>query len=378
MMNNKVIKDRVIKCAQLIKEHNLNALLLTKPSNMFYLTGDGRLCAYVIITKEGEVAIGVPSTDVADVKACANFNLITGFEDEVGMIHAIAGHFKEFGIRTGTIGLEYTFLTQSMLKMVTHPHAKPEAVQIGDATPILSELRLVKDPGELDLLRAAAKIADIGMEAAINAVQPGQTESQVAAAGEFAMRQAGAESFWRTYVSSGPRTNIAHGLPTNRRLENGDLIMIDIHPIVNGYSADICRTVCVGQPTSKQEAAYQDYLTAQQATIARVRAGVGIGDLEHIFHEDLRAAGHGNHIFGPPIHGVGIDFEEAPLPPGHAFFHGEKEAPPLPKNVVLAVGNCGIYTGSWGVRVEDTVIIQEDGPEILTHHPRQLIIKAEF
>jgi len=365
---------RLTKCTQMIKNANFEGLLLTKPSNMYYLTGDGRLCAYAIITKEGKVALGVPKTDLVDVEAKAYFDFITGFEDEVGMIHAIADHLRGFGIAHGTLGLEYTFLTQSMMKMVTHPHAKPEAVEVGDATAIFSALRLVKEPDELDLLRAAAKIADIGMDAAITAVQPGQTESQVAAAGEFAMRQAGAEGFWRTYVSSGPRTNIAHGLPTNRQLKDGDLVMIDIHPIVDCYSSDICRTVCVGQPTPEQAQVYQDYLHAQQATIAQVKAGAGIGALEQAFHDYLRGTGHGEHIFGPPIHGVGIDFEEAPLPPGHAFFHGEKAAPPLPKHVVLAVGNCGVYTGAWGVRVEDTVIIQDDGPEILTHYPRQLMI----
>ena len=74
----------------------------------------------------------------------------------------------------------------------------------------------------------------------------------------------------------------------------------------------------------------------------------------------------------PPIHGVGIDFEESPLPPGHAFFHGEKEPLPLKANVVIAVGNCGLYLGPWGVRVEDTVVVGQKGPIILTEYPRQL------
>lgn len=373
-MENNVYRHRITKCVQLINEANFEALLLTKPSNMFYLTGDGRLCAYAIITKDAKVAMGVPQTDVADVNACANFDLITGFENEVGMIHAIADHLRTFGIEKGTLGLEHTFLTQSMMNMVTHPHAKPEKVDVGDATPILSALRLVKEPDELNLLRAAAKIADIGMESAIKAVKPGITESQVAAAAEFAMRNAGAENFWHTYVASGPRTNIAHGLPSNRTLQNGDLVMIDVHPIVNGYSSDICRTICIGDPTTEQENAYRDYLLAQQTTIAEIKAGVDIAALENTFHDQLKAAGHGAHIFGPPIHGVGIDFEEAPLPPGHAFFHGEKAAPPLSQNVVIAVGNCGVYLGPWGVRVEDTNIIQKEGPETLTHYPRQLNI----
>ncbi len=148
--------------------------------------------------------------------------------------------------------------------------------------------------------------------------------------------------------------------------------MIDLHPIANGYSADMCRTICLGRPTAEQQAAYDVYLSAQQTAIAKAKVGVGMMELEEAMHGKLREAGHGEQIFGPPIHGVGIEFEEAPLPPGHAFFHGEKEPPPLPADVVLAVGNCGLYLGPWGVRVEDTVVIGEDGSDVLTDYPRSL------
>jgi Xaa-Pro aminopeptidase len=355
-----------------MKEAGFNALLLTKPSNMFYLTGDGRLCAYAMITLEGEVAMGVPQTDVEDVMKLAHCKRVVGFDDEVGMIHSIAHNFKHFGIEQGVVGLEYTYLTQSMMSMLTHPHGKPEGVAVKDCTPILSGLRIVKDGEEIKRIRKAAKVAESGMAAAVKVVRPGVTESQVAAAAEHAMRQAGADEFWRTYVSSGPRTNIAHGLPTQRKLKNEDLVMIDIHPIVNGYSADICRTVCVGKPKSNQQAAYDLYLKAQQSTIARVKAGAGMVELEQNLHEIIKEGGHGNHLFGPPIHGVGIDFEESPLPPGHAFFHGEKAPPPLEANMVIAVGNCALYTGPWGVRVEDTVVVGQEGPKLLTDYPRRL------
>jgi Xaa-Pro aminopeptidase len=318
-----------------------------------------------MINRNGQVALGVPSTDVADVTALAHFDHIVGFEDEVGMIHSIAHHFEHFGIHQGVVGLEYTFLTQSMMGMLTHPHAKPATVATKDCTHILSEMRMVKEPQEIERIRATAKVADAGMKAAVEAVKAGITESQVAAAAEYSMRHAGAEEFWRTYVASGPRTNIAHGLPTNRRLETGDLVMIDMHPIVNGYSADICRTVCVGKPTAAQQAAYDLYLQAQQATIAKAKAGVGMGDLEGTLHGILKEAGHGEHVFGPPIHGVGIVER-----PRRAAFHGEKAPPPLSANVVISVGNCGLYTGPWGVRVEDTIVVGVEGPEILTPRER--------
>ena len=364
--------ERLKKCSLLMKEAMIDILLLNKPANMFYLTGDGRLCSYAMINQEGKVALGVPQTDVEDVKKLAQFDHIVTFDDEVGMIHSIAHNFEHFGIQQGAAGLEYTYLTQSMMGMLTHPHGKPAGVAVKDCTHIMSDLRIVKDDEEIKRIRASAKVAEAGMAVAVKAVKLGVTESQVAAAAEYAMRQAGAEEFWRTYVSSGPRTNIAHGLPTKRKLKNGDLVMIDIHPIVNGYSSDICRTVCVGKPKADQQAAYDLYLKAQQTTISKVKAGVGMIELEQTLHGVIKEGGHGGHIFGPPMHGVGIEFEESPLPPGHAFSHGEKEPPPLEANMVIAVGNCGLYAGPWGVRVEDTVLVGPEGHKILTGYPRQL------
>jgi Xaa-Pro aminopeptidase len=103
--------------------------------------------------------------------------------------------------------------------MFTHPHAKPKDVAVNDCTHIMSEIRLVKDKEEIKLIKGAAASADASMEAAVETLQSGMTESNVAAKAEYAMRESGTEGFWRTYVCSGPKTNIAHGLPTNR-MEN--------------------------------------------------------------------------------------------------------------------------------------------------------------
>jgi len=350
----------------------IDILLLTKPSNMYYLTGDGRLCAYTMITRDGQVALGIPQTDEGDVQKLASFDHIATFEDEIGMIHSIADFFNQFGISKGAVGLEYTFLTKSMLSMMTHPHAKPDKVTVKDCTDILSKLRMVKEPNEIELMRKAAKVADAGMETVMASLKTGMTESQVAGEGEYAMRQAGAEGFWRSYVSSGDRTGIAHGLPSNRKIQTGDIIMIDLHPLVDNYSSDICRMACVGKPSAEQVRVYDVYQEALQSTTVKAIAGVGMVELEETLHGVIKDAGYGKNIFGPTIHGIGIDFEEAPLPPGHAFFHGEKAPPPLVENVSIAIGNCGIYTKNWGIRIEDTVVVGRNKPMVLTKHPISL------
>ncbi len=373
-MSLKPYQHRIQKCTHLMQAAGFDALILTKPANMFYLTGDGRLCAYAMVTVKGEVALGVPITDTEDVKQHAHFDRISSFDDEVGMIHSIAHNFSHFGITKGVVGLEYAFLPQPRMGMLIHPHAKPEAVSAADCTPIMSELRIVKEDSEIEAMRKAAVVAVAGMEAALQAVREGVSENQVTAEAEHAMRQNGAVDFYRSYISSGPRTGIAHGLPTLRKLQKGDLVMIDLHPVVDGYSSDMCRMACVGEPTDEQRQAHDLFAEALQESFSKVKTGVGMMELEKTMHGVLKAAGHEKHIFGPPIHGIGIEFEESPLPPGHAFFHGEKEPPPLKDNVVIAIGNCGIYTGDWGIRIEDTVVVGADGPQILTDYSRELKI----
>lgn len=129
-MKNTTYRKRLQRCADLMKAAEIDVLLLTKPSNMYYLTGDGRLCAYAMVMQDGEVALGVPKTDVKDVKQLACFNHIVGFDEEIGIIHSIAHYFEDFGIREGSVGLEHTFLTSAMMGIFTHPHAKPAGVGV--------------------------------------------------------------------------------------------------------------------------------------------------------------------------------------------------------------------------------------------------------
>ncbi len=372
LAGHRTYMERIRRAGVLMEKAGVDAVLLTKPQNMAYLVGDGRLCAFAIVARDGSNYLGVPKTDLADAKKSCASDHILGFDDEVGMLHSLMHIWKALGLDAGKVGVENSFLKVSMRHMFEHPHAKPEKLEFADATSIMTDLRIVKSKEETALIRKAGKVADAAMAAAIKAVKPGVSEIDIAAEAEYEMRKKGAEEFYRTYVASGPRSSIAHGLVSKRKVRNGDLVMIDLHPTLDGYHADICRTVCAGKPSEKQKKAYDVYLRAQRAAVNAAGPATTMTNVENLMHEIFEKEGYEEYFVGPPIHGVGLEFEEPPLPAGHAFFHGEEPKDELKPGMVIAIGNCGLYLGDFGVRVEDTIAITEKGHEELTKHSRAL------
>jgi Xaa-Pro aminopeptidase len=372
LVGNRRFRERVGRAASLMQAAGLEAILLTKPQNMAYLVGDGRICAFTVVSKTGATYYGVPKTDLEDVKKSSASEHILGFEDEVGMLHSLMHIWNELGLEKGRIGVENTFLKVSMFEMFKHPHAKPEKLEFADATSIMTDLRIVKTSEEIELMRKAARVADEAMKAAVQSTRPGVAETEIAAEAEYSMRKNGAEEFFRTYVASGPRSSIAHGVVSRRKVEDGDIVMIDLHPTVNGYHSDICRTVCAGNPSEKQRRAFETYLKAQRAAVRAAGPGASMTELENVMRDLFRKEGYEEYFVGPPIHGLGLEFEEPPLPAGHAFFHGEEPRDELRPGMVISIGNCGLYLGEFGVRIEDTVAITEKGHEELTKYARKL------
>ncbi|MDR3577699.1 MAG: Xaa-Pro peptidase family protein [Anaerolineaceae bacterium] len=371
-MDRNLYQKRVAKCTTMMHKDEFDVLLLTGRSNLFYLTGDYRTNAFALITQSGKVALGVPETEIADAQTCARCDFLDGFEDEPTMIQSIKNQLQKLGINKGKIGLEYNNLTRSMADFLAQSDLLPAEKVFQDCSFLLTELRKVKEPDEIEHIRLAAHVADAGMKAAVYTIKPGITESEVAAEAEFAMRHSGADGFWGTYVTFGQRTSLSHGLPTQKKLKNGELVCIDIHPIVAGYSADICRTVCAGRPSPEQMSAYDLYLSTQQCSILNARPGTCVADIEKFFHESLVSSGKGQTNYGSIIHGVGIDLEDYPMTYSSIYQQKSREPLTLFPNTVVAIGNSGLSTGPWGIRVEDTVWISEKGPVILTSYLRQL------
>ncbi|MEJ2110549.1 MAG: Xaa-Pro peptidase family protein, partial [Acidobacteriota bacterium] len=231
------------------------------------------------------------------------------------------------------------------------------SVSIRDLSPLLDEMRRVKDSREIDKLRSAGRIGARGLVEAIRSAAPGMYEYQLAAVAEFVFLWHGAsgDAFF-PIVGSGPNSCVLHHHTNERKMEAGDIVVMDFGPDYGYYGSDVTRTFPIsGRFTAEQAAAYRIVLEAQKAALAAVRPGATFDDLDDAAEQVLDRYGYGqykvhgvSHYVGMAVHDVG---EPEPFEPG----------------VVIAV-EPGVYfpEKNLGIRIEDTVLVTEEGFEILT------------
>ena len=347
----------------------IDALFVMKPANLAYLTGDGRPCALGLLTRDLRCIVAVPASDAMSVRKTSAATDIRTFSSEEEMFHGFRDVLDEERLATATIALEKNFFDAALYEVFA-AHILPKA-RVVPAGPVLSHLRMLKEPEEIQCLREAARVADVGMAVAVAEIRPGVRETEVAGAMELAMRRAGAEGWASaTYVASGWRSAMAHGPASLKVIEAGEAVQVHVAPVAMGYTVDLCRTVLVGGPPEEMATAAAAYARAQEAGIAAATPGAPLLAIDAAMARVLEDAGYGGAFLRPVFHGVGIEHEEAPIPGGHAVIHGEEKVERVETGMVLAIGNCGIYRGTFGVRMEDTVWVSDQGPVPLTRHPK--------
>ena len=160
---------------------------------------------------------------------------------------------------------------------------------------VLMPLRYAKDSEEIEAMKKAAQAADKGVDAAISAVKPGATEIDVATEAEYAMRRAGAMRYGSsTFVDSGPHSIYLHGGTTKRKLEGGNLVVIDVHPVVDMYSSDCARTVVCGQASQRQKELIATYEGIQRTIVQNIKPSWLVGQITKAFTEAFTAKGYGD------------------------------------------------------------------------------------
>ncbi|MEM4700911.1 MAG: M24 family metallopeptidase, partial [Candidatus Bathyarchaeia archaeon] len=222
------------------------------------------------------------------------------------------------------------------------------------------ELRKVKDSGEIELMRKAGELVCEGMKAAYETVKPGVREYEVAAEIEYAMRRKGSwGTAFDTIVASGARSAFPHGGCTDREIREGDLVVVDIGACYRYYRSDMTRTFVAGKPSEKQKKLYEVVKTAQRKAVQAVKAEAKAKDIDTVARKIIEEAGHGVNFVHGLGHGIGLEVHEPP-----ALSQQSKDK--------LAAGNVvtiepGIYiVGFGGIRIEDTVLVREQGSEKFT------------
>ncbi len=238
---------------------------------------------------------------------------------------------------------------------------------------LVERLRAVKDEFELDCLRRAAAGLGSVADVAFRSVRPDVAERDVAAAIEGAMRAAGYERpSFETIVASGPNAALPHHRAGDRRLQAGDLVVLDFGGVLDGYCSDLTRTVSVGPPSEEVRRLYAAVLAAQQAAIAAVGPGVDASAVDRAARAVLEDAGLGEAFGHGTGHGLGLDVHEEPRLSRTSA--GTNPPPcPLRPGMVVTI-EPGAYLPGWGgIRIEDDVVVTSQGCEVLTSVPRELL-----
>ena len=226
----------------------------------------------------------------------------------------------------------------------------------------------MKDGEEREALIHAQRISEKAFEEILKFIRPGMTEKEIAARLVYDMLRFGAEKMsFDPIVVSGPNGSLPHGIPSDKKVQEGEFITMDFGCKYQGYCSDMTRTVALGEPSEEMKKVYYTVLEAQKAGIAAAKAGVRGCDIHNAAAKVIEDAGYGEyfgHGFG---HSVGIEIHESPN-----ANHSNQD--PMPEGVAVSA-EPGIYLpGKFGVRIEDVILLTQDGCEDITLAPKELIV----
>ena len=230
-----------------------------------------------------------------------------------------------------------------------------------------SDIRMIKDKKELDMLLKAASIADEAFIHLLEDIKPGCTERSLAGRLEYYMRALGSEkASFDTIVASGVRSALPHGMASDKVIEVGDFITFDFGAVYKGYHSDMTRTLVVGLANSWQQEIYTIVEEAQRKGLKAAEAGMTGRELDAIVRDSITACGYGDYYVHGTGHGVGLEIHEMPM-------INKRGATVLQTGMIFTI-EPGIYIpGKGGVRIEDTVVLTEDGARALNGVKKQLI-----
>jgi Xaa-Pro aminopeptidase len=354
------MNTRLENLIKLLPEHGLDALLVSQPENRRYLSGFTGSAGVLIITPQ-RALLATDFRYYQQVKAQApDFELVQVPQaTHTALAEAIAG----LGARR--LGFESQDLTVATFEQ--WKSAMPDAEWV-PTSGLVERLRVIKDASEVAVMREAIRIADEAMIHIMGWIHPGVTEREIAWELEVHMRTRGAEALsFTTIVASGPNGDMPHAITTERAVQPGDGITIDMGARFKGYCSDLTRSFVVGQPSAKYRHVWETVLQGQLAAEQAIRAGLAGLEADAVARKIIYAAGY-EGMFGHGLgHGVGLAIHEGPRA-------SMSSTDTLQTGTIVTV-EPGVYIPGWGgVRIEDMVLVTDQGCEVLTQAPKIMAI----
>ncbi|CAI6055163.1 M24 family metallopeptidase [Cohnella sp. JJ-181] len=355
-------ESRIAKLREELAGLGGDAMLVTSDLNRRYLTGFTGTAGVLLVTAAGAVLL----TDFRYTEqATAQAGGVEIAEHSPAGYHAmVAERLRGEGVRRllfedGSVSYAaYTVLKERL--------APAELVPAGR---VLERLRAVKEASELAVIQEAADIADRTFAHILDFIKPGVKESDIALEMEFYMRKLGASgTSFDTIVASGERSAMPHGVASDRAIGAGEFVTLDFGAYYKGYCSDLTRTVVVGPATDRHREIYDIVLEAQLHALERLKPGMSGREADALTRDIITRYGYGDQYGHSTGHGIGLDIHEEPR-----LSYSAPDTILLPGHVVTV--EPGIYVpGFGGVRIEDDVVLTDDGIKILTRSPKELIV----
>ena len=351
---------RIVRIREIMRTIGADGIIAYSPENRRYLSGFTGSTGYVIISeKEAGFVTDFRYTEQASVQ-CKGFEII---KNESPLVEYLSYTIEKYGIKK--LAFEDNFMTVDFYeKLRKKIKAKTEMIPLEEK---IGEIRIIKDDDELENIKKAAEIADLAFLHILDYIKPGVKEMDIALELEYFMKKHGSSNnSFEFIVASGNRSSMPHGVATDKKINNGDLLTLDYGCVYNGYCSDMTRTIVVGKATDEQKRIYSIVLKAQEEALLKIKAGVLGKEVDKIARDIITEAGYGDNFGHGLGHGVGLAVHEEPRlsPTGNRV---------LEKNMVVT-NEPGIYIpGFGGVRIEDLIVVGKDKPIILSKSPKELI-----
>ena len=380
------LSARLSRVRALVDEAGVGVLIVTHLPNVRFLTAfTGSAAMLLVRPKECQFITDSRYADAAAAHLDANVGPGTSF---VKVDRSYDETLAEVVARLSPvrIGFEAAHMTvqryerlAATLRLAATGQAETAAPVLVPTERIVERIRAVKDAYELDTLRAAAGLLSDVARSILREVGPGRTERDTASAIDGRLRDAGFERpAFDTIVASGPNSALPHARPSTRMLEEGDLVVLDFGGMYDGYCVDLTRTVSLGEPRLEWWQLHAAVVEAQDAAISAVRPGRWAGEVDDAARGVLTARGLGEAFAHGTGHGLGLEVHEEPRVgrrdrnPDQAVASGSDG--PLRAGMVFTVEPGAYQPGVGGVRIEDDVLVTEDGCDVLTDVTRELWI----